>query len=298
MKKMQQISKIAIAFVGVLAITFSIYGHSAVVDIQGTVNDTTGKAVSGATVSLAKIKNLTTTTGADGTFRLQQNTGIIPNNSVIDLNAELSLNKNFLVFNQKTAGNVALTVYDMKGVMVATLFKGSLSSGSHLFTMPENLATAMHIIGVTRNNVTKYIKSDNLTSFSQNIPGNEMNNSLAQAQVYGAYFAVDTIIIKKTGFVDIKIPVDSLIIKTGVVKLKAVSIKYPIVSGSCGPCGRLSSCVSSCPHGAITNNGRAVYNKAKCKGVTDPTCKGRCTSIVCYLRKPAFVEAIISYFDK
>ncbi|MBN1983975.1 MAG: hypothetical protein JW795_20770 [Chitinivibrionales bacterium] len=281
--KLLNTSRSSIVFVLACVFFLSIQAQT-LVDISGKVTDNTGKAVADATIALKNLKNVTTKSIADGTFKLQQGTGIT-NNGILDLNADFCFLNDFLVVNQKTSGMVTIAVYNLKGSLVSSIFNGALNAGSHTFSVEKNLASSMHIIGITQNNATHYVKMGSNVS-----TGNTNIDITYPAQ--RAYAAVDSIIITKTGFARQAIAIDNYVVKLQDTKL-APEVKYPKIVRTCGPCSKLSQCVARCPNGAITNSGgRAVFNKAKCQGVGS-ACKGKCIGFVCIVGQPS----LVTYFE-
>lgn len=267
------------------------------INLSGTVIDsTTSKAVVGATITLKKITGLSAKTDTQGKWSIVQ-TAINPQNLVIDLESSIFMNDNILVLNQQAGGEVSIVLYNMKGANIQSLYNGLLAAGSHVFTIPANLASSIALIGITQNNHTQYIKAFSGTGYCANLSnGFSQSSSFATAQ----YAAVDTVIVTMTNYVVKKQPIDTYSNNTLSTKLApVVTIKYPIQSGSCRYCSRFNSCKASCAYSAVyASSNRILWDKTKCKGVLDATCKGKCTTIVCFLRKPAFVEALEAYFTK
>lgn len=283
-------------FFVLLLISLSSRVQSEVVDIAGKITDNTGKAVSGATVTVKKIPNLATTTKSDGTFRLQQNTSIHAKKDIIDLESDIYINENIVIIKQNAAQPIRIVIHDLKGKLLYSIHKEYLEKGSHLFTIPENLAASVYLFSITRGSVTRHIKVGTNQIYTSHFFQSANDDNVDRANI--AAVAVDTIIITKDGFVEKKQPIDSYIDSNFTSQLSPVTINYPKISGSCRPCGQLQNCLRSCPNNAIVNkNGKAVLDKSKCRGV-DSGCNAKCTRVTCFLKVPSFLKNIYLYFSK
>ncbi len=183
--------------------------------ISGKISDTLYNPIAGASVALVNYPTLSTVTDSSGFFFIEHTpTQTINNNTAIDLESTVSMTSNGLIINQSFAGVVKVTIYNMKGAVISSLFDGGIDAGSHHFSIPAKFASAALVIGITQNNSTRYIKKSSIhatlrssrggiQSISQNNPEKRVSNlSLG---------AVDTLVIEKESFDIKKIAIDSYV---------------------------------------------------------------------------------------
>jgi mono/diheme cytochrome c family protein len=192
------------------------------VNISGTVTKNGGGPLQGATVTLTKIKSLSTTTDAEGKFNLRGSVGVLLQMNSPQV-APLEFKGNILAVSPvsgKLSGSI--DVYSGNGRRTASINLTNLQPGRQSVTLPAFNA-GLNVVRVALGNEiytcrlvclgkNMYIKNENYGAHA------ERNFSLAK-QAAGLK---DTLIVTKSGFGSKKTPIDSYTIPSVAVTVDSL----------------------------------------------------------------------------
>jgi phosphatidylethanolamine-binding protein (PEBP) family uncharacterized protein len=118
------------------------------VTLSGTVKDKAGAPVKGVNITLAKIKDLSTKTGDDGTFTLSNKTSIFTTANM-KTSYGITFKNNTIVFSSisdRITGTMSL--YSGDGRLISSVSLDNLHAGQQCIALPE-LSTGMYLLKAT-----------------------------------------------------------------------------------------------------------------------------------------------------
>jgi hypothetical protein len=195
------------AIVAVVFFALSVLAEP--VSLSGKVNKTGSTAgLSGVSVSLVKVKNLSTVSGADGSFTLSGSTAI-GSPALESPVFRFTLKDNCLVFSSVPGkGSGHLELFSSDGRKLLSVDLDASAQGSRTIRLPQLRS------GI---NVLRFIIGETTSAYSLLSLGNEqflMNGSFGSKGVGSlsltkrtAAAAVDTLVCAKTGFKTVKTPI-------------------------------------------------------------------------------------------
>jgi hypothetical protein len=218
---------------GITLLCFQVlFATSASLSLKGTVKNSTGKAISGAKISLAKIKTISRTTDSTGAFSITETVSahLVPSSNP---QFQLSLVGNALFISpisSKTTGSV--DVFSSIGKKIASVSFSGNHAGKQTVNLPE-FVSGLNIIRVTiggetitrtlvcMGNANSYLKSDAAGVKEAD------NFSLAKSD---ATSIVDTLIVTKSGYNDNRKPLSSYNIQDLAITLDTAASVNPACS--------------------------------------------------------------------
>jgi dienelactone hydrolase len=169
--------------------------------LSGTVKDTQGVAIAGATVSLVSDTLARATTDATGAFKIERPVSIGPGGESRVAGLHLSM--------PSAIASGTLSLFSLRGDREAEVPLGPLAAGSHRVELPP-LAPGMYSLRMT---LGPYSASATLVhaGTSTFLMGADRAGAAGPALVLRrqSAAAVDSLRVRKTGFVAAKVPVES-----------------------------------------------------------------------------------------
>jgi hypothetical protein len=226
--------KMAITGLWGLVVFNLVFGTTTIsVNMSGTVNDSNNQAIQGAVVHLIKL-NLLDTTDATGAFSIVKDVPVSANMlSAGQIQSAPAIRHGHLLFSvlQRPAG-VSIVLFDLKGRIVDKIVDRELSEGAYTIPISDKglLAGQICFVSVTIGNAKTLIKATALESgiFSgeqKNVPAMLGNKAIAKVQA--ATPAIDTLFIKKIGYVNLSVPVTNYHAQIGMQKVKSSTLSSP-----------------------------------------------------------------------
>jgi hypothetical protein len=185
--------------------------------LSGTVKDSKGAPVTGAIVSLVSDTTVSRTTGADGGFSLEKPVSIqrrSPRATGENL-SRLGIRENRLqIFLPSSAGAGFITLYASDGKSPIEVPLGPLDAGGHQVGLPSLAPGLYHLrIALDPFSGSAYlVHTGNGTILTQPSSGDRQLSAAARnapALRRASASAVDTLLVKKSGFVTVRSPVAS-----------------------------------------------------------------------------------------
>jgi Raf kinase inhibitor-like YbhB/YbcL family protein len=216
--------------------------HAAQVTLSGTVKDNDGKALEGAKVALAKIKDLTTVTKTDGSFTLTNGTGVLAPEA-LTASFGVTFRNNCIVFfagSEKTEGTISLHSGD--GRLVFSVRLDKIQSGQQSVALPQ-LSSGMYLLTGTvgAQSFTRSLVCMGNNLYLRNETAKLSGNGSSILRKNTAPAVVDTLITSKDGYDTTRNAVASytrdsikiVMAKKGAAKFTITSTKF--VSGDSMP---------------------------------------------------------------
>jgi hypothetical protein len=215
---------------GTVIIGTVVGGSTVKVDVQGTVNDSNSQAIQGAVVHLVKL-NMWDTTDGSGAFSF-----------AADIPASMKWRPLSQVYSApciqggricfsivKKSEKVAIQLMDMRGRVVFDMLDKELPIGS--YTMPISgkavMAGQIYCASIAVGNAKTMMKTVAVESrvFSggqKNVLSVPVGPGLSKGQSAAA--AIDTILIKKLGFVNLSVPITGYESQLGMQKVRSSTV--------------------------------------------------------------------------
>lgn len=194
------------------------------VRLSGVVSKTGGKTLPGVVISLAKAPTITATSGSDGTFQLKAGTTGV-GERVSEAAPTFSIRERFLEVSSMTE-SVSWTV-DVLAADGRRTFSGGIAAGASLRLGPDDFAPGLSFVSV-RSADAVHARAV-LRVADRLLPATGAVGEVVGIASRDVAAAVDTIVAKKTGFVDRKAPIASYVDSTLVLSMDSA------VSGVCTP---------------------------------------------------------------
>jgi endo-1,4-beta-xylanase len=194
------------------------------VSISGTVIKSGGGALKDVTLSLTETAALTAKTDADGKFTLLSPIKVSEIHTSKSSKPDFTLRGKDLLFSvisEKVSGNV--TIYSSNGRQLASIDFNDLVPSSQKLTLPS-LSPGLNILRIIMNNsvhTVSILQDGNSLFFKDADQAENRQFKLAEATAD----AVDTLVAKKTGFLDKKTPLSSYTVTNITISLDSVASK-------------------------------------------------------------------------
>lgn len=138
-----------IAFFLFMFIGFTV--NAQIINVRGTVSNSTGKPIASATVKLAG-KNLSATTKSTGAYSITK-TGVLELHALPAQPAQISLNSGILEIGLANPSPVFVEIFDVQGNLLKKEFKPNVPAGVyHLNILQNTMATNLLVIKATIGN--------------------------------------------------------------------------------------------------------------------------------------------------
>jgi uncharacterized protein (TIGR02145 family) len=191
-----------------IGLTLLSFAYSTDVSISGTVTDTAGVAIAGATVKLIT-GGQNITTDSNGRFTLQGDNVGITVKSVVSQSYQpvVSLIKGIMKLHVQEQSSVTIQTYNLQGCLIASMHT-TLGAGDHRIAL-TNKSSGVYLYKVQINNKDYRITSNSLCNYaiSANTTQETSAYSLSKQAINNSGFK-DTIVITKRGYIDCRIPVN------------------------------------------------------------------------------------------
>lgn len=183
------------------------------VTLSGTVKDTKGSPLTGVTLTLAKMKDLSITTESDGAFILTNGTSVLlPRDFTASYGITFRNNAiEFTGASDKVSGKIAL--FSISGRLITSVKMDNLSAGQQRLVLPK-LSSGSYLLAGTVNGKT-FTRSlicsgnDQLRS-KADAPAEAAGNRSFGLAKSAAAAIVDTLIASKEGYTTQRWPVNTL----------------------------------------------------------------------------------------
>ncbi|MCX7726983.1 MAG: carboxypeptidase regulatory-like domain-containing protein, partial [Chitinispirillaceae bacterium] len=200
---------ILIGIVGILSLGIAATD----VSLSGTVKDESGAAIAGATVSLVNYPSIDTTTDASGAFTLKGTiTNVIAPFSIsIQSSMIAGIRGKYLQFSIATDGKYGkISIFSANGRLVSMIPLVNVKAGTQRVALPS-IAPGSYFVSITMEN--NIVARKLIVTASEEMYLSDINLKTADRcvsiQSIAADGAVDTILVKKSGFKNAKVAIDS-----------------------------------------------------------------------------------------
>jgi len=223
------------------------------INLHGTVSSTAGGPISGAIVSIAKLK-LMDTTGADGGYSFGGPTGVLTRGlsglQLQDGNLSVSLTA-------PLAGRI--TVLDLEGKVLARIQTPVLAAGIHSLPLPAISSKSLLVVQASFGDQTMLVRTLPLATgrFADGSP-----LLVGSATAARALATVDTLTVGAKGYLSKSVPLSSY------EQVQDVSLS-PVAT--CNPADKTGDPVSV----NVSNSGSALTGTHQVVVETDPSLAGR-----------------------
>jgi poly(3-hydroxybutyrate) depolymerase len=243
-----------------LALAIGLAANAQTVNLHGKVTDGTGKAVAGASVTLALLKH-SATTGADGTYSLSFTVGL--RHAPQAQSGAIQMEKGVLRLSVATASPVKIEVFDIAGNLLKRESLENASAGIYNMDLAGKLPGGHPLIvkasigGDVRT--FRYFPTDNVV---EQMKISLENTSSASAGLMKVAATVDTLKVSATGFAAQSVPVASYDATMDVTLQASGDIwgglkNAPIKSTGCGKA--LGTISKSGTYTIASSGGRGTY---------------------------------------
>ncbi len=195
---MRNCKKIAVALAAFL-FSATAFGQSGDFTVSGKVVNSSGQALSGATVTFLNVnKRLSWDfSRADGSF------GTVVSGSIprAEQTARLSMS---------ASGLVTVDIFDMAGKKISTVVNPSLAKGTYsLEPVCAKLSKAMYFVKITANGKVSYQKLVNTGNNLRTSSDYSLSSSSSEMVLAKKLASVDSIRVGKTGYKSVIVPITS-----------------------------------------------------------------------------------------
>ena len=221
------------AFMVSSAFCASLFASTITLNMGGTITDTVNNPIQGAVVHLLKVDKWDTTK-ADGSFSFTGDVSVSILKDALQKKYIAPFIKNGRMFFSILTGNekVSIKLLNMSGRVIRHVVNKDLPTGSYnVLVCDKNCADQAYIVAITIGQSAALIKTIGVGRQSSGLQA-----SIAQLQglrkIKGEDPAIDTIVIKKLGFIVTKVPVISYTRSIAMPKIKSSRI---VAKGPQGP---------------------------------------------------------------
>ncbi|MBN1604654.1 MAG: hypothetical protein JW915_23800 [Chitinispirillaceae bacterium] len=228
------------SLITLLICTIFSTGWGVEVSLSGTVKDASGAAIAQAAVTLASDTSINAVSSADGKFSIS-NVFVMKRNkdrTLLPGVDGISIKGNRLQYSiTLPADHGSITLFSSLGKKTASVRFGKMEPGWHQFVLPDGLAAGFYLIDITIGEVTStqnLLVTGNHIYVSNTVSGVKNTAWISRS----AAAAVDTLIVKKTGFTTTKQAITSYK-QTGitiVMKNQPVYAYAATVENTCSDC--------------------------------------------------------------
>lgn len=192
------------------------------IDLNGTITDNKGKAISGAKVTLVK-KKLNATSDSKGVYSILSKTAVTLPEMVIPSNDMISLKNNSIIVDLAKPSAVKIEMFDMKGKLIRRITDQVTGAGSFSFdlgTQSIHSAMVVRVTAGTAFSTFRYIPFKN--DFQSVVTQSRIVTSVEKLAKVQA--VIDSLTVSASGFITKTVPISSYEAKQD-VSLEASNLK-------------------------------------------------------------------------
>lgn len=188
-------------------ISFSLMANNQTVSISGHVIDANHDGVADATVGLIGLQ-LQTTTDMYGAYTLNNlPSNLAPNMSTVQKGNAITIRQNELIVTLEQSSQVTVKLFNINGRLVTPAINEKMNTGTNRFVLTKSLLpTGVYLAHVKIGNSETNFKTT-LTNGYCKLSSTILSKTSSLAKNTAA--AVDTLIVSKSGFSTMLIPIES-----------------------------------------------------------------------------------------
>ncbi len=200
---------VRIATVLLVSIVFAT-GFSETINLKGTISNSKGKAVAGATVKLSK-SNLTATTDSKGAYSIISETAVLLPQAIMPETDMISLRNQCIVVDLVKPSVVNIEMFDMRGKMLERVSELITSAGTYSFDPTRHsFASGMQILRVEAAGLYVTFRSVPSKNGNQLIASTSSAAIIKDGRLEKVRAIVDTLIVTAAGYSPKSVPISSL----------------------------------------------------------------------------------------
>ncbi|HEX2956749.1 MAG TPA: carboxypeptidase-like regulatory domain-containing protein [Chitinispirillaceae bacterium] len=186
-----------------------ISSFSQTIKLDGTISNSKGKAIVGASVKLYKAK-VTVTTNSKGAYSIESETAVLSPETVAPSADLISFKNRSLIVDLSKPATVKIETFDMKGTLIKRVTEQVASAGSYSFNPDvQGVASGMQILRVEAGDLHATFRSMPSKNGNQFVASSVSPMTLQGGELAKVKAVVDTLTITAAGYYSKNVPISS-----------------------------------------------------------------------------------------
>lgn len=187
-----------------------VNGFSQTINLKGTISNSKGKAVVGATVKLSKSK-LNATTDSKGAYSIVSETAVLLPEAILPVTDMISIRNQSIVVDLVRPSMVKIEMFDMRGMLLERISELVTSAGTYSFEPRQHtVASGMQILRVETGGVYATFRSVPSKNGNQLVAATSSAGIIEGSQLAKVAAVVDTLVVTAAGYAPKSVPISVL----------------------------------------------------------------------------------------